>query len=188
MSNVRRSAHALAIIVGPKGLLARRSSRATATAFLLALMIGAAPQTASAQSYSGPLILPGGNIVLNPCTNELVALAGTTDLDARQKFDNNGGSHITFHIKHKGTGNIAQPDGTTTSYNFHSAELFQFQGVSPGTSEFTTLTKFMLIRQGSADGRDDFVMKATQHITQHADGSFSSHINYVEPSCLTATP
>src|SRR6266850_2428735 len=135
MLNVRRGALARAIAV--TGL------------FSVVAVVSSQPVAAAAGDKVRLVDIPLAEMILNPCTNEMVTIVGSTNLTLYTKVQKNGALDVTLRIASKGDGTAQSAyGGGLVPYRFHSVETTRTRDVPSGAFELAALAKTMLIRKG----------------------------------------
>jgi hypothetical protein len=142
----------------------------------LALATGVA--LAQAQTFTDSERVPLNTATFNPCTGELVTLAGYLHLLTHTTVDEQGGVHLQSHV------NPQQVSGTSTSGTEYRAvgknrtESNTFSGGLP--VEVTHVRTFNFI---STDATDNFLLHETIHITINANGEVTAVVENVTTEC-----
>ena len=129
---------------------------------------------------------------MNPCTGETVVVTTTTRIFTYSRLDGSGGMHLTFRVLTHGRADAMTPLNPKR-YQFNHESVMEGNLAAGGTFEQTTVDNYVLIRQGNdpsvivldTANNDDFMLKATVHITINSNGAITADVTHGHASCLT---
>jgi len=132
--------------------------------------------------------IPLAEMILNPCTNEMVTIVGSTNLTLYTKVQKNGALDVTLRIASRGDG---------TAQSAYGGGLVPYRlplggnDANPRRAErrlrARALAKTMLIRKGELGedivSQDDWIFKHTIRVKQDEFGNVLAFREYTYDSC-----
>lgn len=147
-------------------------------ALLGSLVLGLALATV-AHADEKPLTFtePVEEVFENPCTGETVTLTGEQVIMVHQVDDGAGGFHETFTIHVHG---ITAVGASGTQYRSVGAHSDSFSTGPGRAASFTFTVAFLVVSEG---GTDNFLAKATVHVTTNANGEPTAEVVDFRAEC-----
>jgi hypothetical protein len=138
----------------------------------------AAPLSAQATVEVERFIEPFELDDVHPCTGEPMVLAGELLITERVVTDSQGGAHVSFHLVPLHVRGSSGGGEEFIAVGGSREHINEIVGGLPFTATFTDI--FNLVSRG---GADNFVSRATFHITVNENGEVTAEVENVQVEC-----
>jgi len=144
------------------------------------LIIGAAPVSAAAVSFTSSVSFPIDIVVFVPCAaggaGEDVALSGTLHDLLHVTFDGAGGAHVKFLDNPQGVRGV----GLTTGLKYQATGVTQEEFNVKVGEQTTFVNNFRIIGQGPGN---NFLIHENFHVTVNANGTLTAFVDNFRADC-----